>query len=373
MKGVDYLLIDQKLCMLANSIEANLLSYINPQNLAQQKQKFFEELEKGGEYNPNFSYVPRNPLYGYFSMSPTFATYKRELNGLRESLRGDALDLIFDKKILDLSDRMELIRSAGTENFTNNSEKYYGRPTLKLLSLAREILSKEPVQEVKNVPFAAAAKMIEAELKKARLNYAVVPREFSATVCSVNVRTKQVFLNPSVLFSANDIRRLVVHEIQGHIFRYENGLLQPYSLFARGLSRETLCTEEGIAVTLEEMEGLNVDAQLMEYAGRVMAVHYASRKSFYQTFSELLKFFPKESAFDLTVRAKRGTSRQSGPGAFTKDILYLRGKIVVGKFLKKNSIEDLYFGRYSVYDFPLVRDVPGLVKPKYLPLPVKKN
>jgi uncharacterized protein (TIGR02421 family) len=300
-------------------------------------------------------------------MSPTFSTYKKELNELRWSLRDEALDLIFDRKIIDLSDRMELIRSAGTENFTNNSEKYYGHPTLKLLSLARKVLSNNILPEVKNIPFQEAAKIIQSELKKSNLDYKIVARESSATACSVNVRTKQIFLNPSILFSETDMKRLLVHEIQGHVFRYENGLLQPYSLFARGLSRETLCTEEGISVVLEEMQGINVDSQLREYAGRVLAVNFASRKSFYETFNELIKFFSKESAFNLTVRAKRGTFRQDAPGAFTKDILYLRGKIVVNKFLQTNSIDDLYFGRYSTYDFSLVKDVQGLVQPKYLP------
>jgi hypothetical protein len=368
MKGNDYRLLDQKLCALASSIEANLLLYVNPQNLDQQRQKFFEELANGNEYNPIFSYVSRNPLYSYFSISPTFETYRKELSALRQNLYDETLDLIFDKKIVDLFDRMELIRSAGTENFSNNSEKYYGKPTLKLISLAREILSKEIEPEETNVSFPQAEKMISDSLKKSKLKYKVVPRESSASLCSVNVRTKEIFLSPTAFFAESEIRRLIVHEIRGHIFRYENGLLQPYKLFARGLSKETLCTEEGIAVVLEEKEGINVDVQLREYAGRVLAVHYASRKNFYETFLEVAKFFPKEAAFTLAARAKRGTFRQDEPGAFTKDILYLKGKVVVKKFLKKNNIEDLYFGRYSVYDVPLVKDVSGLVKPKYLPV-----
>ena len=46
-------------------------------------EKFFEEIKIGNEYNPKFLYPSKNPLYSYFSMKPTFETYKRELKELR--------------------------------------------------------------------------------------------------------------------------------------------------------------------------------------------------------------------------------------------------------------------------------------------------
>ena len=52
MQVHNYLLIDQKICQLANAIETNILSYTNPQNLEEQKKLFFEYLQKNEKYNP---------------------------------------------------------------------------------------------------------------------------------------------------------------------------------------------------------------------------------------------------------------------------------------------------------------------------------
>ena len=162
------------------------------------------------------------------------------------------------------------------------------------------------------------------------------------------------------------MKRLIAHEIEGHVYRYENGLLQPYSVFSRGLSKESLETDEGLAIVVEQKEKLNADNQLREYAGRVLAVDIASKKNFYETFKSLVNHFSKEDAFTITLRVKRGLHKQSEPGAFTKDALYLKGFLAVSKFLEDHDMRQLYYGRYSVYDAPLVMDVDGLVKPKYL-------
>jgi len=41
-----------------------------------------QAIEEGNEYSPQFTYLPRNPLYSYFTISPSFQTYKRELKYL---------------------------------------------------------------------------------------------------------------------------------------------------------------------------------------------------------------------------------------------------------------------------------------------------
>ena len=366
-KFPDYKLLDQKVCQLASATETNILHHVNPLNGDVEKQKFFDFLKKGDEYNPKFSYTPRNPLYSYFSISPTFETYKRELNELLEELGHDSLGLLFEKKILDLFERMELIRSIGTPNFSNNSEEYYGGVNKKVLKFAKELLEKKVKKEGKKVTFAYAKKTIESFLKKKKMPYKIVQRESGGSKFSVNIRTKEIFINKDLALTDSMVKRLIAHEIEGHAYRYENGVTQPYSIFARGLSKESLETDEGIAITVEQREKLNVDSQLREYAGRVLAVNIASKNSFYNTFKLLREYFNDDDAFTITQRVKRGIHRQSEAGAFTKDALYLRGFLSVGKYLEDHNIDDLYYGRYSVYDAPLVLDVDGLTKPKHLP------
>jgi uncharacterized protein (TIGR02421 family) len=365
---VDYIHLDQKVCQLSRAIEANVLPYINPQNIDSEKTKFFLELKKGNEYNPKFLYPSRNPLYSYFSMSPTFETHKKELEALLEKVGQDSLGIVFEKKISDLFERMELLKSVGTPNFSENSEEYYGKISNALVRTAREIVTKKVKMDKEKVTFLEAKKIIDAFIKKKKIPYKVVQREAAGSKFSVNIRTKQLKINSDAKLTKEGVKRLIAHEIETHAYRYENGVLQPYHLLAAGLSKEMLETEEGLAVIVEESKGINCGVQLKNYAGRVLAIHLAKNKDFFKTFKELEKFFSDSDAFNLTLRAKRGTFKTSGKGAFTKDALYLKGRFEVEKFLKKgNKLEDLYFGRYSVYDVPLVKDIDGLQKPKFLP------
>ncbi len=279
----------------------------------------------------------------------------------------DSLGLIFEKKLLDLFDRLELVRSVGTPNFSSNAESYYGAVDSSIVRRAKEILQEEVIDDVEFVSFDTARNVIESFLKKKKLKYKLTLRQSSTSKFSVNIRSKDIFIEQNYQFTKNSLKRLIAHEITGHIYRYENGLKQPYLIFSKGLSKETLETEEGLAVCVEKRNGINVEQQLRQYAGRVYAISLASKKSFYDTFINLTQYFSKENAFDLTLRAKRGIYRQDLPGAFTKDSLYLRGMLVVEDYLKDKPIETLYYGRYSVYDVPYALDVDGLKKPKYLP------
>jgi len=372
MAFTDYLLLDQKICSINSSLETNVVSYINPQNVDEEKEKFFAALEEGQIYNPYFTYTPRNPLYSYFAIAPAFETFKNDLREMIKTCQHDSLGLIFEKRMLDLFEKMELMRSAGTENFTNNSEEYYGKITKNLLSVARELVKTDIPKEKKAISLASAKKRISAEFARRGLKYEILSRPAAGSNFAISVAERRLFINEGEKFSSNEIKRLIAHEVEAHAYRYENGAIQPYKIFAQGLSKENTETEEGIAVKIEELQGLSAAAQLKDYAGRVIAVNAARKKDFYHTFMELRNQFSKEDAFRLALRAKRGTFRQDRKGAFTKDILYLRGKLALEKFLEDFRLEDLYMGRYSIYDYPLVRDVDGLKKPKHLPRFLKK-
>jgi uncharacterized protein (TIGR02421 family) len=363
----DYILLDQKVCQLSSSLSSNILSYTFPQNFSEEKKRFFAELEKKEEYNPKFIYAPRNPLFNYFSVSPTFNVYKNELKELLSEVGRDSLGLIYERKLLDLFDRLELVRSVGTANFSTNSESYYGSIDKSALKLAEELVQKETKFKSKTISMNRAKQVINSFLKKKKLKYKITMRPHSSSSFSVNIRTKNIFINQDYVFTKESLKRLIAHEIESHIYRYENGVRQPYLIFAKGLSKETLKTEEGLAVYVEEKKKINTDLQLKNYAGRVVAINLALKKNFYDTFISLTQYFSKEDAYNLTFRAKRGIHSQEEKGAFTKDNVYLKGYLSVKEYLKDRSIEDLFYGRYAIEDAPLVFDVDGLKKPKYLP------
>jgi hypothetical protein len=368
MNFVDYRGLDQKIGEIAISTQLNTLFYINPQNLLEEKKKFFEELKIGNEYNPNFIYPSKNPLFSYFSMKPIFETYKSELRVLLDDVGSDCLGLLLENKILDILERIEFVKSIGTPNFAENSNQFYGVVDKNLLKLAKEQIEKKiVVKKSPKVSLNSGVKKIQSFIDKKKLNYKILLRESAGSSFSVNSKEGILYVNKDLIFDQDLIKRFIAHEIETHIYRYENGFNQHYSVLSQGTSKRMLETEEGLAVNVEKLKGLSVDNQLKIYAGRVLAIHLASKKSFYETFKELEQFFTKEEAFTLTIRAKRGTYKTSEAGAFTKDMLYFKGMFIVEDFLKEHSVKELYYGKYSIDDYSLVKEIDGLKEPKFLP------
>ena len=72
-------------------------------------------------------------------------------------------------------------------------------------------------------------------------------------------------------------------------------------------------------------------------------------------------------AWKLCVKSKRGYADSNSKGAFTKDALYFMGMREVDKFLAKGGdVTDLYVGKISVPDLPLVQKIEGLRPAKFL-------
>lgn len=367
MPKYDYSKLDQKLFEIAGSVENNLLKFINPLNLEEQKKLFFCALESGEKYNPTFTYNQKNPAYKYFSTKSSLATFNQELNEMAKETGRDELGLIFDSEILDLQEKIEMIKSIGTDNFSGNTESYYEGLSHNALLLAMQIVKTTPVEKETPIEFGGAIKEIKEFLKNNHIAYKIVIREPAGSRFAVINSKREILINKDTAFTEEMVKRLIAHEIQTHIYRYENGLLQPYKILAHGFSRETTETEEGLAATIEKIQGVSSEKQVKEYAGRLIAIHNAAKKSFCDTFIEMEKFFDKENAFRLTLRAKRGVRDQSTGGAFFKDAVYFKGMLKVEKYIKNNSVTELYCGKYAIQDIPLVKDIPGLKKPKYLP------
>jgi hypothetical protein len=93
------------------------------------------------------------------------------------------------------------------------------------------------------------------------------------------------------------------------------------------------------------------------------------KSSFRETYNELRKHFNVDTAWRLTLRAKRGLSDTTLPGGLTKDINYLKGYLEIKKFLKDGGdMNKLYYGKIGVQHVSLLDKIPGLINPKFLPM-----
>ena len=128
-------------------------------------------------------------------------------------------------------------------------------------------------------------------------------------------------------------------------------------------------TEEGLAVYNDEENKVNTKHELKTYAARVLAIHWSLKGGFREAFNELCKYVSQDAAWKLVVRAKRGLSDTSLPGAFTKDILYLKGHLAVRNYVRNGgNMEALYYGKVGIHDVEYLKDIPGLLHPRFMPL-----
>ena len=323
---------------------------INPINIDEEKEKVM----KDSDYNPYFKYSSQN-----YDLD----LIEEELNSVEdhESILGD---IIKEKKEYFI-DKCEMLKAIGTPRFNIFSKKVYGFPQKTTLEKSAEFLSIKSQEEEKTLNSSQTVNRLQAEINHYGFDYSVSERDMSASA-AVLVGQKKIFIKNNKTFSENFVKRLTIHEIGTHVLRAENGRRQPFALFISGFPKY-LATEEGLAVVNEERFNLLNNANLKNYAGRAIGVKMAHENSFSELYQFLLKYFEPNTAFRLTLRVKRGICDTSKKGGCTKDYVYIEGYFRVKEFLKTNSINKLYWGKIGLEHVDLIKDIPGLNPPKFLP------
>lgn len=341
---------DEKLDEISKRISFNA---VNPTNVEEEKVKFFES----DDYNPQFKY----------------RKYREDLEKLREEIKkiksnSTVVGKIITKIKQDYINKTYMLENRGEHTkFTNYSKKVYGEPDEALVKEARKYMEPKPIKDPTKYTTKQLIKKFELAFLKYGFPWSVEEKDMVARAAVITSK-KTIYLRKNTRFSENFLKRLIVHEIGTHVTRYENGNMQPYLFFRRGLPGY-LMTEEGLAVFNEEINHCSNPNVLKMYAGRVLAIDAALNYSFRETYNILLKHFTKKTAFRLATRAKRGLSDTSKKGACTKDINYFKGYIAIKDFLKKGGdITKLYYGKVGLEHIELLDDIPNLVNPNFLPM-----
>lgn len=329
------------------------LNILKPVNLVEEESKFFSN----DKYNPRFEYTKG---------SIDFEKRIQILKSLKFS--DDPFDRLLKKKCIETINRLEMFSNRTPRIFTSNSIRVYGSPSDKLLRLARMHIreySSKLSEEPHTVSVGNAAKMFRSEISKLGFKWDV-SIEHIVSDANVSPNSKKMILRKGSRLSKRQINRFIAHEIYTHILRAECGRIQPYKLFHSGTAGY-LSTEEGLALYKEKIMGTLDKRALKEYSSRVVAVYCAMNKSFRETYNILNKILPKEKAWKLTVRAKRGIEDTSKPGAFTKDISYLKGYYEVNDFIKNPScLHLLHYGKIGVKDSLAIPKIENLKDPNKL-------
>jgi hypothetical protein len=345
---------DEILCSAAQ--QALPLGHLEPLNSAEEKAKVGAD----PRYNPVFRYAPQ-PI----------EQLKRTLEQL-ESLQIDpkGVGQFFLEARDYLCGRLRLRIHIGVDH--EWQKPLYPMATPQVVLLARSLLSGRQNTDRQNKPFGAehAVRMISARLLQYRItNWQVILKpNISAT--NTDSANRVVSIRGDATYTLEDLKRLVVHEVDTHVLRAVNGYSQPYSIFAVGAVPSYLMTEEGLAVVNEERMGYVDVPRTRLFAGRVLAATRALRGSFREVYGELRDYgFSHDEAWVTTRRVKRGLGDTAAPGGFIKDHLYLWGRLQVEQYvLGGGDLSKLYLGKIALEHLPRVHEL-GMRPARFTPLP----
>lgn len=359
--------IDERL-RVANR-KVRLLTRINPVNARSEFRKFISLYYKAQPYNPVFKYAPiKNNLHRLakeLSVLPIpIPLGKNERWFFSRHLRNKR------KRILD---KIKAVEARGTWDFKKYSTKLFGRPPKTQTNYARIVLTEgagEVFGKIRNtLDHRAAGIIFQKYLRERNLPWSVKIRKNISSKAGLDAKSKYLLVKEGDEFAPEEVLSLVVHEIETHIYRRENGIRQSLpGLFGEGFAGPPT-TEEGLAF-FNEIEHNYDPRRMLIICARTIAAHLAKSKSFSKVFHRLLTYgIPPPYAWATTLRVKRGFTDTSLPGAFGKDHHYLKGYIEMKKFLGDGGrIESLYIGKLNISTLKSLAKFGIQTKaPRYLP------
>ncbi|WP_318344999.1 flavohemoglobin expression-modulating QEGLA motif protein [Flagellimonas baculiformis] len=328
--------IDANLDRLVRKIE--LLSYINPQNIEKEKQRFF-----ASKYTvePEFKYPKLK--FDPYKLHRLFFSQRLE------RIRNEHLRKLYQDVIYYYSNMVQCIETIGkSRNFYYNSLRVYGSPTEKDVQNARFILhfADEPMVPDMEKVFSAEEARSYFEDFVQQYNFPLNIR-YSTSIAAeamVSNSTQSLLIKKNTKFSKNQLLTLANHEIGVHLVTTYNGLQQPLKIFSNGLPKNVE-TQEGLAVFSEYMGGALTLKRLKEIAYRVLAADSLIKGyTFADTFDLIHGQYKlnRDDAFTITLRAHRG-------GGFTKDRLYLSGlRKIYKRYQREESMDVLLTGKVAL-------------------------
>lgn len=337
--------------------------YMAPLNREEEKTHLLDAVQRGETYNPQFVYQ----TFPGFAIEPLLDLLKQLNPTTRYWDR-----ILFD----DIRETIASIHTLETHDpaqITANSIVANGLPTRELVAAAYALVS-SPAPDVPDATLTAedVALVMRRGLASAGLDdwQVTIESQMSAHM-SVRSIERTVQVRDGATFAPAAARRLLVHEIGTHVFRYMNGAVQPLRLLRYGFG-SYMMTEEGMATYHEFKHGLQDGRTHRRYALRVIAAHLSLTHSFYDVFTHLTDWIDMDEAFEITARAKRGFTDTAEYGAHVKDKVYFEGFDKVQTHLAEHPDDYplLMAGKVSLDVLPALRALQAdslLIAPQYLP------
>ena len=318
--------VDTKLRRLLQQL--TLGSAVKPANLLEEREAFL---------HPRLARRVKSPVFRYNNSPSQWADFKPALSLDSVDAPEEIVEIYREKqRELDLTKNM--FAAVGGDGFTQFAIEIFGAPTAEDAQQARKVLRKlsDVCPPEQNCSAKEFAKLIETRLRELGISMDIRLVSSMATKVWVDSVSRAIHLNKNSLFAHQEVRRLLVHEIDAHAVRIYNGSCLPWGIFSMGTAgyREA---EEGLAVHFERQSGHLYPFQEKIYAGRCLAVYLSLSSGFVEVFEELLMYFDEKTAYTIVERIKRGLTDTSRPGALTKEFHYFTGPAKVRSYLHKGG------------------------------------
>lgn len=301
---------------------------------------------------------------------------KRKLYNLKiEDIDDPAMSYLFREKREELDMQITMLNERGTKNFMYDSIRLYKGVENKLCEEARYILREVPEETDNNDKDLLDSKAFSS---LARKEFDYFHKQDENFKCKVHIRKDvnvmmvshgELYIPADYKMNRVEAEALIQHEVGTHVLTYYNGSNQPLNQLSIGLA-DYDPLQEGLAVMSEFMvDGLTAN-RLRILAGRVIAGEALIEGGNFQEIFRLLKKdygFSAERAFNITSRIMQG-------GGFMKDIIYLKGLVLLKDHLQNGGeYEPLLAGKYGIKHTGIIKELtdrkvlkPVQVKPSYL-------
>lgn len=298
---------------------------VKPLNLPEERKTFLSSRS---------SFKLKSPVFRYENAASKWAALRPSLHFDAHGIPEEVVE-IYREKLQELENVSRMYAAVGRDSFTQFSIEIFGAPTAEDARRAREVLERlagiEPPEQV--CPAEDFADLLQRRLKKVGILMNIKLEKSMATKVSVDSISQTIYLNRGAVFAHEEIKRLLVHEIDVHAVRIHNGAYLPWGIFSMGTAgyREA---EEGLAVYFERQSGNLYPFQEKIYAGRCLAVYLSLSAGFAEVYQELRAYFDQHTAYRIVERVKRGLSDTSRPGALTKEYHYFTGPDKVQSYIQ---------------------------------------
>lgn len=354
--------IDKELADIEKSFQ--FLWLVSPVNIQNIKQTFFEsKYEKVLDYH--YRLLPIDP-----------DILKRKLYNLKiEDINDPAMSYIFHEKREELDQQITMLNERGSKNFFYNSIRLYKGIDNEICEQA-ELILQDVSEKEKTEDNDICDAIYFRDLAHQEFSY--YKQQDKNFKCKVHLRDDvnimmvsqgELYIPSDYKMSITEAEALIQHEVGTHALTFYNGQQQPLQQLSVGLADyDTL--QEGLAVMSEYLIGGLTANRLRTLAGRVVAGKALMDGGDFQQIFRLLtqeKGFSPESSFNITSRIMQG-------GGFIKDIIYLKGLVLLLNYLQKGGdYEPLLAGKFSLKHLDVVKELterqvlhPPKLRPSYL-------